>query len=129
MLNCGAATAAPSGTSRRSPLAPARSRVTAGCSRPICRSCSRTRAGPVAAGEPAWTAPLREAHAAPVTVARRLRDGGTPVVGVVGRAVPRELVIAAGMHPLRIAPRRLPDASSGVELPPGLETELAPGML
>jgi 2-hydroxyglutaryl-CoA dehydratase, D-component len=47
---------------------------------------------------------------------------------VLGRTVPRELVVAAGMLPIRLSPRRLPGRGHGAAgVPPGLAGELGSG--
>lgn len=73
-----------------------------------------------------WLGPLGEAYHTPRVAAERWRSGG--VVGVYGASAPRELVLAAGMLPVRLDPLRLgrPAAS---QLPGGLGTDLVGGAL
>jgi benzoyl-CoA reductase/2-hydroxyglutaryl-CoA dehydratase subunit BcrC/BadD/HgdB len=60
----------------------------------------------------AWAEPLHAAVLRPAAAASAWRAGtGGRVVGVLGWSVPRELVVAAGMLPVRLSPRRL---SSGL---------------
>lgn len=54
-----------------------------------------------------WLQPLRSAYEEPWLVAERLRSQGTRVVGVLGWSVPRELIVAAGLAPVRLSARRL----------------------
>lgn len=81
------------------------------------------------AGDGGWLAPLRKAYLRPWTVAQTWQDGGGKVVGLLGRSVPREFVVAAGMLPIRLSPLRLHDGAGGSDepLPAGLASELAPG--
>lgn len=79
----------------------------------------------------AWAEPLRAAVLQPEAAARAWRAAGGRVVGVLGWSVPRELVVAAGLLPVRLSPRHLPGstpdsgrdiAGAGSQLPP----EVAP---
>lgn len=82
---------------------------------------------PVPRSEAAWLAPLSEAYEQPWRVAERWRRSGGRIVGVLGRLVPRELVLAAGMLPIRLSARRLtPGDEPLAELHEGLADELSP---
>jgi benzoyl-CoA reductase/2-hydroxyglutaryl-CoA dehydratase subunit BcrC/BadD/HgdB len=82
------------------------------------------------AGEPGWAAAVREAYLRPAAVSDAWRADGGRVVGLLGWAAPRELVVAAGMLPVRLSPRRL--ARDGVPVDSGaaagLARELPPGL-
>ncbi len=67
-------------------------------------------------GERSGLEVLRDACASPWVVASRWREAGGRVVGLVGASAPRELVLAAGMLPIRVNPERLrgDDATEGV---------------
>ncbi|HXQ18815.1 MAG TPA: 2-hydroxyacyl-CoA dehydratase family protein [Acidimicrobiales bacterium] len=54
-----------------------------------------------------WLDRATHAYRHPDAVAREWREGGGRVVGVLGHDVPRELVLAAGLLPIRLAPARL----------------------
>jgi 2-hydroxyglutaryl-CoA dehydratase, D-component len=69
----------------------------------------------------AWAEPLRAAVLQPAAAAGAWRAAtGGRVVGLVGWSAPRELVVAAGMLPVRLSPRRLPGSTprrSGIPEP------------
>jgi hypothetical protein len=73
---------------------------------------------------------LRAACERPADVARAWRAGGRPVVGMLGWSAPRELVVAAGMLPVRLSPGRLggvsPDGGEADSITAGLSRELTP---
>jgi 2-hydroxyglutaryl-CoA dehydratase, D-component len=58
-------------------------------------------------GDRSWAAPLRAAVLRPAAVARAHRAAGGRVVGLLGWSAPRELVVAAGLLPVRLSPQRL----------------------
>ncbi len=80
-----------------------------------------------------WDAPLWDAYLHPAEVSDRWRAQGGRVVGLLGWTVPRELVTAAGMLPIRLSTRRLwrsrpPTAASyvpAVELTPAVSRVLS----
>lgn len=77
---------------------------------------------------PASTCSLGDAYYHPAAAADRYRAGGTPVIGVLGRSVPRELVTAAAAQPVRLSPLRLtsPDEPVPANLPDSIADELGP---
>jgi benzoyl-CoA reductase/2-hydroxyglutaryl-CoA dehydratase subunit BcrC/BadD/HgdB len=76
----------------------------------------------------AWAEPLHAAALRPAAAASAWRAGtGGRVVGVLGWSVPRELVVAAGMLPVRLSPRRLAGGFSARDGATGLDRELPPG--
>lgn len=89
----------------------------------------------------AWAEPLHAAVLQPAAAASTWRAStGGRVVGVLGWSVPRELVVAAGMLPMRLSPQRLsggfparggatePAGKSGPgDIAAGLGRELPPG--
>ena len=82
----------------------------------------------MAAGEPSWTASFDAVLAEPQRLARQLRADGRAVVGCIGPSVPRALVLAAGLHPLRLMARRISAPAGGLlapELVADLPTDLA----
>lgn len=64
-----------------------------------------------------WLDRATQAYRHPEAVADEWRKGGSGVVGVLGHDVPRELVLAAGLLPIRLAPARLLDAPVGSDSP------------
>lgn len=78
--------------------------------------------------KPALTFSLHDAYHHPATAAGHYRSAGTPVIGLLGRSVPRELVTAAGGHPVRLSPLRLtgPGEPEPAELPGSIVGELGP---
>ena len=76
----------------------------------------------------AWEA-LEEAYRRPWGVAQRWRAAGGTVVGVLGRDLPREIVAAGGLLPIRLSPLRLdPTGTDHTDaVPAGLASQLAPG--
>ncbi|HLI58794.1 MAG TPA: 2-hydroxyacyl-CoA dehydratase family protein [Solirubrobacteraceae bacterium] len=85
---------------------------------------SRVAIDTVTSGRP-WTEPLRSVYRAPWVAARRWREQGGRVVGLLGGCAPRELIMAAGMLPMRLRPAAL-DAEPPAPLPDGLARELTP---
>lgn len=83
----------------------------------------------MAAGSQDWLAPLRAAYFAPWNIAEQWRARGGKVAGVLGWTVPRELIVAAGMLPIRLSALRVnaPGAPRPRPLPEGLAALLAPG--
>jgi hypothetical protein len=79
----------------------------------------------VSRSEPGWSGPLRAAYDEPWAVAERWRANGGRVVGLLGASAPRELVLAAGLLPIRLRPRRLGPLPPP-PLPAALERELDP---
>jgi benzoyl-CoA reductase/2-hydroxyglutaryl-CoA dehydratase subunit BcrC/BadD/HgdB len=75
-----------------------------------------------------WAA-LEDAYRRPWRVAERWRAAGGAVVGVIGRDLPREIVAAAGLLPIRLSPLRLDRAGADLSgaVPSGLAAQLAPG--
>lgn len=71
---------------------------------------------------------LRAGYLEPVLVADREHARGRAVVGLVGWGVPRELVVAAGMSPIRLPPGRLMRRGDDrvAALPASLTGELTP---
>jgi hypothetical protein len=82
---------------------------------------------------------LQDAYAAPWVVADRWREDGGRVIGLVGNFAPRELVLGAGMLPIRLDADRLGRGESaghqddvvvaGLSLLRGLAGELPPPQL
>lgn len=86
-------------------------------------------AGDVAVDPLGWPV-LEHAYHRPDEVAARWRAGGGRVIGVLGASVPRALLLASGVLPIRLAPSRLPSNPSVAPSPlmsaPTLPEELAP---
>jgi hypothetical protein len=77
-------------------------------------------------GSADWLAPLRAAYDSPAGAAAAGRAGGGQVVGVLGWTVPRELIVAAGMLAVRLAPQRVAEVSQDAAFVlPGLGHETA----
>lgn len=79
-------------------------------------------------GDPETLDVLRSAYVDPVKVADSWRAAGGKVIGILGHDVPRELVVALKMLPIRVAPLRLtrtgePPPSAA---PKSLTDELSP---
>jgi len=72
-----------------------------------------------------WLDRAARAYHHPEAVAESWRSGGGKVVGVLGHEVPRELVLAAGMLPIRLAPARLGSRGAGATAA-GSRFQLAP---